>query len=312
MHLIDIGSVYKRETMSYIYAEKMKNPNTNRNHISIFGDTKIEYGNNSKANISDVQYNLIKKYGIIKNNICCPELCISFAGNDIIHASILFNKLNQIKKFEIDDVIDFAYSIHKSATFEDDIEFLIAYYSDEDKDVHIYCIKEGEKKLDVQFAWIGSPIARRFFLNRRNYYNDNETILNHQITDFSRLAFQDVVSGCGDNSVGGFFIELSYDYSANTFVYNDKLCVFSSKEQHVCPNECINFFTSASDGGYTCSVQQIDSENVIISIEQMNHMILFSRKYRSNQADADNEYLFPLILPMEVFVDKDGTYKRFR
>ena len=156
--------------MSFIYAEKTYNPNIQKNDLKVFGDTKIELGNNAKANLTAVQYNLIKKYGIIKSTICCPELCISFAGNEIIYASELFNQLSNTKQFDVEDVVDLAYSIHKTAKFEDDIEFIITYFSDKDNDVHIDYVKEGEKHVDVSFAWIGSSIARKYFLNRRNYY----------------------------------------------------------------------------------------------------------------------------------------------
>ena len=95
--------------MSFVYAE-MKNST-----LDIYCDTKIGLDNFAGATFSLEQVALIRKYGIVKTVLICPELAISFAGNNIYLASKLFKRLSEKKIFSTQEVVDMAYDTHKIA-----------------------------------------------------------------------------------------------------------------------------------------------------------------------------------------------------
>ena len=68
--------------MSFIYAEKYGEDDSDRESIRILCDTKVTPGRFTSAHFSEVEADFVKKYGIVKSTICCPELCVSFAGNN--------------------------------------------------------------------------------------------------------------------------------------------------------------------------------------------------------------------------------------
>ena len=70
--------------MSFIYAEKYHDHDSGQEMVGIYCDTKITANDYTSANFSRVENDLVRKYGIVKSTICCPELCISFAGNNIL------------------------------------------------------------------------------------------------------------------------------------------------------------------------------------------------------------------------------------
>ena len=124
--------------MSFVYADKIDDV------IRIYCDTKVSFSEGIYASISREQKELIDKFGIVKTNIVCPTISISFAGNNIFMASRLFKALCDKKSFEIEEVIDLAYRIHMEAK-RDDIEFLIANYEGNESG-ELCCIKD--RKID--------------------------------------------------------------------------------------------------------------------------------------------------------------------
>ena len=77
--------------MSFVFAEK------NNNTLNIHCDTKIGLDDSSIPLYSCEQKEAIEKYGIVKTTIICPEISISFAGNNIHLASKLFVQLSEKK-----------------------------------------------------------------------------------------------------------------------------------------------------------------------------------------------------------------------
>ena len=82
----------------------------------------------------------------------------------------------------------------------------------------------------------------------------------------------------------------------------------SSKNQLVKTGEMIRFYLDANDGGY--SYEQIPLD-VIIREDQMDYALLYSRRYRMNSRDAEEQRLFSLMLPMKVKVDETGDMFQF-
>ena len=290
-------------TVSFIYAEKYRDNDSEHETVQIFCDTKITPNNYTSACLSNIGYDLVRKYGIVKSTICCPELCISFAGNNILYASKLFKKLKDIGSFEVADVSDHAFNLHLSAESQDDIEFVIAYFSND----HIYidCIKNGKLDKDVTLAHIGSEFAFDAFQETR--LQDNCDAVKQ--TDF---AFRSVVDGCKDDSVGGRVVKVVYDHQYNSFVYQWSKFFCTSKPQTVALGKNIIFHTSASDGGYSYEVIHKDIENVLFSIDQMKPDILYSRRFRVDSKDVDNPLLFGLMMPMLVVEKENGEVTRYQ
>lgn len=290
--------------MSFIYAEKYYSDTLRKNLISIWSDTRIGLGEGAKANFSEAQIDLIKNYGIVKSTICSGDLCISFAGNNIRYAAELFSKLNKKATFDFKCVTDLAYEIHMNATSKDDIEFIIAYYSE--GDFYIDCIKEQTKNSNCHSAWIGSKTA---FSSLQEFRLDNKRE-SESVDEYTSAAFANVVEGSGDTTVGGIPIKVTYNYENNSFEYAWIKSINSSKEHTVKHGDDISFFTSARDGGFVYEILPISIHTIITNIEQIKPMILYSRQYRGDVKDANNDNLFGLMLPMQVIENENRDIVR--
>lgn len=285
--------------MSFIYAEKYCDPVSNSESVRILCDTKVSLNEYSSITISKEGYDLISKYGLVKSTIVCPELCISFAGNNIAYAAKLLNKLFDLRSFEVEDVSKYALEIHRETANQNEIEFIITYISS--GKIHIDCIKNGIVSRDLQLAHIGSEDAFKDFQRMRI----GASVKTEQ-------AFLDTVNGCSDDSVGGRVIEVKYNHNDNSFVYNWKRGFCSSKLHTVVQGETIKFYNSVEDGGYSYEVDQIDIGNVLYDIDQMMPAILYSRKYRINLEDINNPNLTGLMLPMLVVINDNGEILLYR
>lgn len=289
--------------MSFIYAEKYRDNDSGHETVQIFCDTKITPNNYTSACLSNIGYDLVRKYGIVKSTICCPELCISFAGNNILYASKLFKKLKDIGSFEVADVSSHAFNLHLSTESQDDIEFVIAYFSN--GHIHIDCVKNGKLEKDLILAHIGSEEAFSAFQEARLQDNYDAVKQTH-------FAFRSVVDGCKDDSVGGRVVKVVYNHQYNSFVYQWTRFFCTSKPQTVALGKNIIFHISASDGGYSYEVIHKDIENVLFSIDQMKPDILYSRRFRVDSKDVDNPLLFGLMMPMPVVEKENGEVTRYQ
>ena len=287
--------------MSFIYAEKYLDNESNREHVRILCDTKILLDEYTLTNLSKAGSDLISKYGIVKSTICCPDLCVSFAGNNILYAAKLFMTLKDLGSFELEDVSDYALRIHRSANALNDIEFVVTYYSSDQ--IHIDVVKDGKLYKDQMLAHIGSEIAF-------NAFQETRLQAGHDASKHTDYAFRDVVNGCKDDSVGGRTIEVMYDYQCNSFLYHWERAFHTSKPQIVALGSNIVFHTSASDGGYSYEVVHKDIENVCFIVDQMEPAILYSRRFRVDSSDVGNPHLFGLMLPMLVKTAENGDLIR--
>lgn len=186
--------------MSFVFAEKVPQFDNNET-IKIYCDTKVSTESSIGAGASEKLQRQLQKYGVVKSTIVCPEFCISYAGNNAFLASKLFHKLSEIKTFFREDVLREAYNVHINADDPSDIEFIIC--SIENEGLFIDCIKENKILKNISSAWLGSYKAFRSFQGFRLSSKEPVHKSTHQ-------AFRDVVSGCGDETVGGFPISVEY------------------------------------------------------------------------------------------------------
>ena len=298
--------------MSFIYAEKYKNENTGVESVRILCDTKIIPDEYTPMQFSEVQNDCVSKYGIVKSTICNPQLCVSYAGNNILFATRLFRKLRDMNSFENDEVSTFALDVHNEAAAlhsisdldrYNDIEFLITYYHN--NCFHIDRVWQGTLERNLPLAYIGSKDAFEVFQEGRKF-------LGGDATKHTRSVFRDVVAGCKDDSVGGRVVEIEYDHDADSFVFHWENAYYSCKQQTVKPREDIIFFTNASDGGYSYQVIHQDIQNVFFVIDQIKPAILYSRQFRVSEKDLHNPNLFGIMLPLLAELKEDGSIIRYR
>ena len=287
--------------MSFVYAEKRRILETET--IIIHCDTKIGLKGGAKAAFSSDMIDLINKYGIVKISILGPAISIAFAGNNIFRAAKLFSHLQTLRTFTVDDAIDKAYNIHISSENISDIEFIIC--SADNNELRIDCIKDGTIERNCSSAWLGSYIAFRQFQSIRL----SESLkLASEMTD---TAFETVVQGCKDDSVGGLHIAASYRSDLQSFWYFEKLAIYSDKEQTVPAGEPIRFFLEPCDGGFSFQQIPCNHSNLLLRIDQMDPIILYSRDYRLTEWEMNNDNLNGLMLPMLVKQKDNGDIVQY-
>lgn len=286
--------------MSFVFAEKRIDSCMNSERIDIHCDTKIGFVDSTQSHFSNEQLQMVKKYGIIKSKIICPELCISFAGNNIIKASELFSLLKEKGQFSCEEAVEYAYNIHKNTTNSDDIEFIISYVNDDG--MHISYIKDGALCHDCNSAWIGSYDAFEEFQRYRLSGVDKSELDNKN----SDMAFWSVVNGGDDDTVGGFHVTVSCDSSRKSFRFVERTVITSSKEQIIRPSETIHFFERASEGGYSYSIIPADIDAVVIEVNQMKKKILYTSRVKRAGRDAENKHLEGFMLPFYCDYNDEG------
>ncbi|HCB93962.1 MAG TPA: hypothetical protein DEP57_09220 [Selenomonas sp.] len=298
--------------MSFIYAEKYRSEDIGVESVRILCDTKIIPDEYTSMHFSKVQCDCVTKYGIVKSTICNPQLCVSYAGNNILFAARLFSKLRDMESFENDEVSALALDVHNEAAAlhstddpnrYDDIEFLITYYHN--GNYHIDRVKQGTIERDLPLASIGSKEAFEVFQKER-------LSLGGIVSKHTRSVFRDVVAGCKDDSVGGRVVEIEYDRSADSFVFHWENAYYTEKPQIIKLGDNIILSTSASDGGYSYEVVHKDIQNVFYVIDQMKPAILYSRQFRVSEKDLQNPNLFGIMLPMLTEQNGNGTVTRYR
>ena len=285
--------------MSFCYAEI--NDEITPVNVSVYTDTKIGFDNYSGASFSLIRKLMVEKYGIVKCTICNRNFCIAFAGNNISLATMLFKKLNELKSFELTDVAEYAFSIHKTAKTVDSIEFIIAYY--EEGTFHLDCVKHNEIMRDVPNCYIGSIEAFRSFQKRRYESNTNEK----NISDYTDRAFRDVVNGCSDDSVGGFAIRTLFNHSTGSFEYVYSCEFYTPGPINVKVGESIPFNKDVQSGNYSACLEPVSIEECALKIEQMKTRILYSRQKRFDD-EIGNDNLFGLMLPLELHFRDNQWY----
>lgn len=286
--------------MSFVYAEK--STANGRETINIHSDTKIGLSDDAKLNFSIEEIDLINRYGIVKFSILGETISIAFAGNKIFLAAKLFFQLYEMKIFSVGEAINKAYSIHNNADHYSDIEFIIC--SADDNVLRIDCIKDGIIRKDCSSAWLGSYDAFCEFQSIRISNLSNNPI---EMTD---RAFDSVVRGCKDDSVGLFHISASFRPDLKCFMYSEKSGFYSDMKQLVKSGENIQFFLNPKDGGFSYHQYPCNFDCLMLKIDQMDSMILYSRSHRLSESDNSNKNLFGLMLPMLVKQKENGEIVR--
>lgn len=287
--------------MSFIFAEKTSHTgNGKQDTIKVYCDTKLLIDDRFGAGVSVKLQQQMLKYGMVKSTIICPEFCISFAGNNIFLASKLFAKLYELKTFYRKDVLREAYQIHKTAADASDIEFIIS--SAEKGELIVDCIKEKKIVENQPSAWIGSYEAFRYMQGYR--HKDDEPVQRKSL-----IAFQKTVESGFDDTVGGFPISAEYFDADKSFKYVEEYRFVSNKENLVPLGEEIKLNTSAQEGGMSYRIIPMGLGSILLSIDQMDNAILFSRGHRYDNAADSSKRLFGLMLPMEIYEAGSSEWK---
>ena len=276
--------------MSFIYAEKnveILHNGEQYETTQIFSDTKTELIGAVKANWSEAQAQNIAKYGFIKSMIIAPKCCISFVGNDVANAHKLLGKAYETKVFSEQQLIDWAFSIHKSAK-EDDIDFLICYADDNDE-THIVCIKEGQISYGCQSAWIGS----------RKTFEKMQELRIMDSTKSSSTLFDMAISSDVDDTVGIFSVHVIFGVEEKRFLYPYRFVSVIGRTQTVKPFQSLDLYGTASEGSLTVEYRE-SYEDVIIDFHQNDFTIAYTQKYRLSNKDLNNEHTKYFMLPIRI------------
>lgn len=283
--------------MSFVFAEKRQH---NFDDISfmetcVYSDTKITFTGAASGNWCEKQAKLIEQYGMAKSIILSPECCISFAGNKVALANKLIADIYKKQKVEIPEIISMAYNIHVEAD-PDDIEFIICC-ADMDNITHITCIKERSVQYDCQHAWIGSSAAfgkleELFFRGRENAKRIGQPEESVSRTSF----FTEAIHSCGDDSVGGFTILVSYREKEQQFVYPERVYSVVERQQSIKSGDLLTIVDNAERGGFT--IHSLESTtDAVLEIEQINRTIMYTRRYRFEEDVQSKRYQY-LMLPI--------------
>lgn len=271
--------------MSFVYAIKQGE------FTSILSDTKVTFNETGSLMWETETYNTITSYGLIKSVVIGNKCCIAFAGNNIALAHSLFATIYDQGEVSEEEIIDYALNIHRSAN-QDEIEFIICT-ADENDVTHIACIKNGELTRDNIVAWIGSPLAFRKFQELRVARSEKQGSSHIDV----ETLFDNALSSCKDDTVGGFPITIIYSPNEHGFFYTEKLYTVVERKQTVAGGECVKLSGTAEEGAYT-ACQHWSNKDVIIDVLQADLTILYTKKYRLTERDANNEETTHFLLPI--------------
>lgn len=296
--------------MSFVYARKIENS------IVILADTKITFDMKDETLIfSKATKQKVKQFGIIKNVIISKNFCVSFAGNNIIYANKLLEK---IKHITINEIIRFALEIN----LENEIngaEFIICYADRERQE--IYQIKDGKCE-NVPVAWIGSYIAFRYFQGVRTNEFSSRIVSNNPLgvevsfgesaktaldCEYQKLfdSFHKTIFDCGDKSVGGFVIPVLFDTKSNRFFYKGYIKSYATLEQKATGLR-LPMYQGADIGTY--SVLFYQSLSIVgLYIPQNNCGIIYSH-YRSEASDYDIKQTSSFWIPCATHINQLDFY----
>jgi hypothetical protein len=226
------GGVY----LSFVYAKKVGQL------TAIFADTKISFDQpDYKQFFGKRSKEMIRQFGMIKNIIISHNFCISYAGNNIIHANNLLQRINHLSLHEL-----LALALEENQKdIENGTEFIICYANCSVQ--NIYQIKNG-KCDDVPAAWIGSYDAFNYFQGVRNgaYGTDIKSNDPYGVelsfgtspkscdeSEYELLfnAFHKTIFDCGDSTVGGFVVPVLFDLETNQFWYKGYIKSYSKMKK---------------------------------------------------------------------------------
>ena len=284
--------------MSFIYAKKYEYEVEGEAHsgFTLYGDTKILLDGAVKANWTPERVDLLEKYGIVKSSITCPKCCISYAGNNLRYAYELIRWLDKNGPCTQDSLLEEALRIHRGASDSNQIEFIICT-ADEEDEIDISVVKEGELRRGLESAWIGS-----YKTFREMQRLALEAAGNGDINPFRHTYFLEAVESNVDDTVGGFVVGVSYRDGG--FVYEESLYSVLEREVSVGPGESIPLYNSAEMGGYTIVTSSFEGEP-LLEFPQAGKAVLYSTKYRFEGKESETEELRYFLLPFVAVTQKN-------
>ncbi len=293
--------------MSFVYAKKIKNA------IAIWGDTKITFNQvNSKALFSSKSIKNIYQFGMIKNIIVSPNLCVSFAGNNIVLANNFLSRINHIT---LPKLLDVALEINLQDP-QNGAEFIICYAYD--KEQHIFQVKDGECK-DVPFAWIGHCNAFKYFQGIRNgaypsiiksnnpygvQISFEETPKSEIEEEYQALfdAFHKTIFDCGIDTVGGFVVPILYDPDRKQFLYKGYIKSYTTINQSSLEHS-LQMYQGPEIGEYT--IIFYESPTIVGIYIPQNYSGIIYNHYREEEADytinQTKAFLIPTVTKINQF-----------
>lgn len=272
--------------MSFVYAKKIGQS------IAIFADTKIKF-DDAPRSFGKKTKKQIEQYGLVKNIIISKNYCVCFAGNNIVYANELLQKINAVS---LEQIVQFARSINRRDP-ENGAEFIVCYADKETQ--HIFQIKDGICE-EVSLAWIGSKDAFNYFRGVELGAYNKEINSNFQYSyelkfnsggpyipeeDIYQTLFDSffkTIYDCGDDSVGGFVVPIVFDPETNQFWYKG-YCRSISKMQVTSRGLSISMYQGPATGDYSILFYQ-SPQNVGIYIPQGYLGVIYNH-YRPDHDD---------------------------
>lgn len=275
--------------MSFVYAKKIGKS------IAIFADTKITFDQPDSITLfSRESQKKIIQFGMIKNIIISKNFCVSYAGNNIVYANELLQKINHVT---LQEMLQLALDINLKGK-SNGAEFIICYANLDEQ--YIFQIKEG-KCTDVSVAWIGSYDAFAYFQGVRNHaFTSNvKSNIPHGVeitfgtstqtdeeSEYQQLfdAFHKTVWDSGDGSVGGFVVPVLFDKKTNQFWYKGYIKSYAKMEQTT-KGLSLPMYQGAESGTY--SVLFYESPRFIGIYIPQNFMGIIYNNYRAVPEDYE-------------------------
>lgn len=260
--------------MSFCYAR------IEGNELFIAADMKFTTDNidMTRRHFGDIADNM-KKYGIIKNIIINDNICIAFAGNNILLANELLSKIDW-NSSDMDLIISEANVIHQNATDTNDIEFIIAYADCNIK--KLIQIKGGMTK-ELDECYIGSKEVYEAMINKPvEDISEDESEIEEDLLLRIKLEdrFKEVLKENVDDTVGEDSVFVRYCKKENKFKYNERYETNTGlKPQTVPLGEAICFDVSAADGGCTTTFYGDEKNAIHKYFKQIDKNICYYRGY---------------------------------
>ena len=271
--------------MSFVYAFQ------DEEGITVISDTKIGIDQNVKGWESQQMKLNIEAFGIIKCMILNPHLLLAFAGNNIKYVDDLMAKLKE-KPFTIDEMIQWAYNIHLRTKKDNDIEFIICYFDENEQ--KIVSIKDKKEPEILPFAWIGSVDT---FKEYRRLMMEDESSSSYKRVNCIINAIQSGV----DDSVGGVIVTVNANKNRPVFCYWEKF-VSCPINQCIKPNENLILSDGPEKGYYTYQVYQSE-QNVALYFLEGEFGVIYSSIGEEKELNMEHLYLPHKVKVPQIYFD---------
>ena len=292
--------------MSFIYATKYTSDERHRKCVRIFSDTQVKPKDATTFNWGKRPLEWVQRYGLVKSMILTPKCCFSFAGNNIRFANVFLERLYAKRFCSDDELISLAFSVHQEAG-QENIEFLFCI-ADESDHISITCVKDGRIDYDCHSAWLGSY----------DTFRELQKLHLEQGQEISWQIIRQAISNCqkkpdkedGRFGVGGFIVEVIYDFHLHQFLYTERMETWFERKQLVKLGDTIKLFATAEEGGYTAHYRE-SSRDFVVDLDQPKITVGFTSQYRLAEENSINSSTNHLMLPILMQTETvGGSYLR--